>query len=114
MIETFITCNTDLLSFALACTDFAAAILSEKSIVWRNRFLNNYDHPIIESPKEFRIAYQLREMVLQRFPSFALGDGAQGQAALEVLRDMALGKWAARAFLHLQERLRTFLQHLSG
>ena len=83
--------DTDLLNFILACKDFAFAILIQSSTVWRTRFLSSYDHPIIEDSDEFRIAYQLREMVLRKFPSFADGGGARGQAALEVLRDMVLG-----------------------
>lgn len=91
MIVIHIDSDADLLNFVLACKDFAFAILPEGSTVWRTRFLNYYDHPIIQDPGEFRIAYQLREMVLRKFPSFADGAGARGQAALEVLRDMVLG-----------------------
>ena len=91
MIVISIVDDVDLMNFALTCKDFASAIVLEKSTVWRNRFLARYDHPILEGPYEFRIAYQLREMVLRRFPSFAGRGKARSKVALEVLRDMALG-----------------------
>jgi len=92
MIAIRIADEADLLKFALTCKDFATAIVLEKSTVWRARFLNRYDHPIIEGPYEFRVAYQLREFVLKMFPSFAAKDPARARVALEVLRDMVLGK----------------------
>jgi hypothetical protein len=87
--------DADLISFILSCKDFALAAILEKSTVWRRRFLARYDHPIIEGPYEFRVAYQLRELVLRKFPSFADGGGARGRVALEVLRDMVLGMFLA-------------------
>jgi hypothetical protein len=92
MIAIRIADNADLMKFALTCKDFATAIVLKKSTVWRARFLNRYDHPIIDSPYEFRVAYQLREFVLKMFPSFSGKDPARTKAALEVLRDMVLGK----------------------
>ena len=91
MIAISIADDIDLMNFILTCKDFASAVVLEKSTVWRTRFLARYDHPIIESPYEFRIAYQLREMVLRKFPSFAAGGRARSRVALEVLRDMVLG-----------------------
>lgn len=85
--------DADLMNFALTCKDFATATVLEKSTVWRTRFLARYDHPIIEGPYEFRVAYQLRELVLRKFPSFASRCTARSRAALEVLRDMVLGKY---------------------
>lgn len=92
MIAINITDDADLLNFILACKDFASATILEKSTVWRTRFLARYDQPIIEGPYEFRVAYQLREMVLRKFPSFRDIGGAQTTVALEVLRDIVLGK----------------------
>lgn len=92
MIAIRIADDGDLMNFALSCKDFATATVLEKSTVWRVRFLARYDHPIIGSPYEFRVAYQLREFVLRRFPSFAGKDGVRSKVALEVLRDMVLGK----------------------
>lgn len=83
--------DADLMNFILSCKDFAFAAVLEKSTVWRTRFLARYDHPLIEGPNEFRIAYQLREMVLRKFPSFAGGGEVRSTVALEVLRDMVLG-----------------------
>ena len=91
MIANHIADDADLMNFILTCKDFALAVVLEKSTVWRTRFLARYDHPIIEGPYEFRIAYQLREMVLRKFPSFAGGGKARNKVALEVLRDMILG-----------------------
>ena len=93
MIAIRIAEDVDLMNFALTCKDFATAIVLEKSTVWRTRFLARYDHPIIEGPSEFRVAYQLREMVLRKFPSFAGMGTARSRAALEVLRDMVLGEY---------------------
>lgn len=95
MIAINIVDDVDLMNFVLTCKDFASAVVLEKSTVWRNRFLDRYDHPILEGPYEFRIAYQLREMVLRRFPSFAGRGRARSKVALEVLRDMALGTFLA-------------------
>ena len=92
MIATNIGDDADLLSFILTCKDFALAAVLDKSTVWRNRFLARYDHPIIGGSCEFRAAYQLRELVLRKFPSFADGGGARVRIALEALRDMVLGK----------------------
>jgi hypothetical protein len=92
MIAIRIADDADLLKFALTCKDFATAIVLEKSTVWRARFLDRYDHPLIEGPYEFRVAYQLREFVLKMFPSFAGKHAGRGRMALEVLRDMVLGK----------------------
>lgn len=93
MIATNIGDDADLLSFILTCKDFALAAVLEESTVWRNRFLARYDHPIIEEFCEFRAAYQLRELVLRKFPSFADGGGARAKIALEVLRDMVVGEF---------------------
>jgi hypothetical protein len=95
MIAFNIDNDVDLLSFVLTCKDFALAAVLDESTVWRARFLARYDYPIIDGPIEFRVAYQLREMVLRNFPSFADGGGARGRHALEVLRDMVLGMIAA-------------------
>jgi hypothetical protein len=91
MIAINIADDADLMNFVLTCKDFASAAVLEKSTVWRTRFLALYDHPIIEGPYEFRIAYQLRELVLRKFPSFANGDESRCRVALEILRDMVLG-----------------------
>ncbi len=91
MIAIKIEDDADLMSFILTCKDFASATLLEKSTVWRTRFLARYDHPILEGPYEFRVAYQLRQLVLRKFPSFLDGGGARARVALEVLRDMVLG-----------------------
>lgn len=91
MIAIRITDDADLMNFTMTCKDFAMATVLVKSTVWRNRFLARYDHPIIEGPYEFRFAYQLREMVLRKFPSFAKSRGPRGRLTLEVLRDMVLG-----------------------
>jgi hypothetical protein len=91
MIAISIAEDADLMNFILTCKDFASAAVLEKSTIWRTRFLALYDYPIIEGPYEFRIAYQLREMVLRKFPSFAKGDESRCKVALETLRDMVLG-----------------------
>lgn len=105
MIATDIEDDADLLSFMLTCKDFASAAMLEKSTVWRRRFLARYDHPIINGPYEFRVAYQLRELVLREFPSFAYPRGARGRVALEVLRDMVLGKSSRSLLLNLHQIL---------
>lgn len=92
MIATQASDNFDLQNFTLCCRDFAAPALSENSTVWRQRFLDRYDYPFVNAPQEFRFAYQLREMVLRKFPSFQDGGGPRGVVALEVLRDMVLGR----------------------
>jgi hypothetical protein len=91
MIAIRIADDADLMSFALTCKDFATATTLEKSTVWRTRFLARYDYPLIEGPYEFRVAYQLREMVLRKFPSFEMKGGGRSRIALEILRDMILG-----------------------
>lgn len=101
MIAINIQDDSDLKNFILSCKDFASAVVLEKSTVWRTRFLARYDHPIIEGPYEFRIAYQLREMVLRKFPSFAGEGWLTSRVALEVLRDMVLGIYLHVLSTHL-------------
>lgn len=95
MIAIRIADDADLTNFILTCKDFATAAILEKSTIWRTRFLARYDHPIVEGPYEFRIAYQLRELVLRKFPRYVDGGGARGRVALEVLRDIVLGELLA-------------------
>ena len=102
MIANRIADDVDLMNFALTCKDFALAIILEKSTVWRTRFLARYDHPIIEGPYEFRVAYQLRELVLRKFPSFADKGGSRTRVALEVLRDMVLGMSSPPSMMCIQ------------
>ena len=96
MIAIYIADDADLLNFSLACKDFATAMVLSKSTIWRSKFLARYDFPIIEDAQEFRIAYQLREMVLRKFPSFKDGGAryrkCKSRFTMDVLTDMVLGK----------------------
>lgn len=83
--------DSDFHSLMLACTTFAKVLGSEKSEVWKARFLAKYDHPIVAGPFDFRVAYQLRRFVLRHFRTFEDGKDKRARVQLEVLRDMVLG-----------------------
>ena len=64
--------------------------MPENSSVWKNRFLCKYDFPIVEGPYEFRIAYQLRAVVLPWFCDLGLEKTKNAKILLAVLKDMVL------------------------
>lgn len=64
--------------------------MPENSGVWKTRFLRKYDHPIVEGPYEFRIAYQLRAVILPWFCDLGFEKRKNAELLLDVLKDMVL------------------------
>ena len=86
----FYVSDSDLHALTQASKKMAVKLMSEKSGIWKARFLSFYDYPLVESPYEFRVAYQLRRFVLRKFVGCD-GRNAQAQICLEVIQDMLLG-----------------------
>lgn len=58
--------------------------------MWKTRFLQKYDYPLVEGSYEFRIAYQLRALALQRFGDLGFETRDNARILLTMLRDMVL------------------------
>ena len=86
--------DIDVVHLALVSKYTAAAILPGWSGVWRDRFLAQYDYPIISDSLEFRPAYQVRQLILKAFVSFDKGGGPQGIECLDTIREMIMGTWS--------------------
>lgn len=74
----------------LTCHTFARQLQPENSGVWKTRFLQKFDHPIVEGPYEFRIAYQLRAIALPRFADLGFETRDKAKILLLILKDMVL------------------------
>ena len=74
----------------MTCHTFARQLQPENSSVWKTRFLRKYDYPIIEGPFDFRIAYQLRAVLLPRFGELGFDKRANTRILLDTLKDMVL------------------------
>ena len=83
--------DDQLFVMALLSKTLATAILPENSGVWKAHFLSHYDYPHITGPYDFRVAYQLRRLVLRNFIGFGM-DTNMAKVQLEILRDMVLGR----------------------
>lgn len=75
----------------------------ERNCVWRQRFLAQYDFPMLQSTQEFPFAYKLRQFVLRRFDAVALGRPLKHRSGhqLDVVKDIVLGN--VGSFCHLAE-----------
>lgn len=82
--------DSDLTCLILTCHTFARQLQPENSGVWKTRFLQKYDHPIVDGPYEFRIAYQLRAMALPRFGDLGFETRNNSRILLTILKDMVL------------------------
>ncbi|RMZ78161.1 hypothetical protein DV738_g4072, partial [Chaetothyriales sp. CBS 135597] len=93
MIASFARSDRDIVNMALASKTIAYSILPANSPIWRTRFLAKYDYPVIQSPGEFRLAYQLRRFVLdaRNFVIFQDVDDKRLQIQLDVIKDLVLG-----------------------
>jgi hypothetical protein len=74
----------------MTCHTFARQLQPENSSVWKERFLQKYDYPIIKGPYEFRIAYQLRAIALPRFGDLGFETRNNAKVLLKILKDMVL------------------------
>lgn len=66
------------------------AILPQNSPIWRDRFLAQYDHPLIDNSNQFCAAYKERALVLSNFTGFGDGSDARLDLQLAVIHDMVL------------------------
>jgi hypothetical protein len=82
--------DSDLACLILTCHTFARQLQPENSGIWKDRFLQKYDHPIVDGPYEFRIAYQLRAMTLPRFGDIGFEIRDKAKVLLTILKDMVL------------------------
>lgn len=96
-IAFFIVRDVDLRSFALTCKDFACAVMWEGTSVWRMKFLARYDYPLIGQQLQFRDAFRIRELTLEKFPLFNGNFDKRARLAMGVLKDMVLGKHSSTA-----------------
>ena len=73
--------------------------------MWKARFLQKYDYPIIKGPYEFRIAYQLRAVTLPRFGDLGFETKDKAKILLTILKDMVLETYNKPDALHASPRV---------
>ena len=86
--------DTDLANLQLVSRKIAYNVTPDDSSIWKARFLTFYDHPIIQDPLEFSLAYKLRRLVLRddNFVNFRNAEDKRLNVQLEVIKDMILGE----------------------
>ena len=91
-IAFFLSDDADLCRMVHTCYYFAATITPPCSGVWRERFLDLYDHPSPgKTSEEIKIEYKIRSIMLSRSVSFEEGEGNKEKLWLVVLATLLAG-----------------------
>ncbi|KAI1619382.1 hypothetical protein EDD37DRAFT_675883, partial [Exophiala viscosa] len=85
----------DFSTFALLCQKLADAVMPWNSIVWKWRFLSEYDYPRLDTQgtkelEAYCFAYKMRTLTLKRFVAFHDPDDKRIPVQLEGLRLMVV------------------------
>jgi hypothetical protein len=67
-----------------------SALISNKSAIWKQRFLSIYDYPAIDKQTKFKLAYKIRRHFHTGSASFPNALPLQRKLQLEILRDMII------------------------
>ncbi|KPI45843.1 uncharacterized protein AB675_428 [Cyphellophora attinorum] len=82
--------DLDLVNLSAASNRFSETIHPQNSSVWSSRFLNKFDHPLIDNTNQFCAAYKERSLVLESFINFKDGTDPRLEPQLTILLDMVL------------------------
>nr|KAK5443904.1 hypothetical protein LTR18_005165 [Exophiala xenobiotica] len=82
--------DNDLLALVRTCAAFADTLTSEKSAIWRERFLLKWDHPFVAENEQFEYAYRERACTLRLFVPFNVEEDERLLRQLEHLTYMVL------------------------
>jgi hypothetical protein len=86
--------DLDMTRLSIASSTLSSALVSNKTDIWRRRFLVRYDYPsLLHHEDEFAFAYKIRRFVLRKFDILALSNASTEKAEhqLLVINDMILG-----------------------
>ncbi|KAI9814399.1 MAG: hypothetical protein M1827_003255 [Pycnora praestabilis] len=89
-VANYLTDDRDLCNFALTCQSTYAAVNTDGSGIWRQRFASTYDQMPGQSSNDLKRKYQRWRRVLRKGAIFSFGHEAQERRCLEILRELII------------------------